>query len=62
MATIRIGLAWTLYGAADLWMRATHSNIQWRWEWPYHVYSWLMVTAHDLQGDDPRGPWENTAR
>lgn len=61
MATIRVGLAWVLFGTGALWSRATHSNIQWWWEWPSHVYSWLMVTAYDLQGDDPRGPWEDAA-
>jgi hypothetical protein len=54
--TLRIILSWTLYWAGDLWWRATEWLCHW-FEWPYHVYSRLMVAAHDLQGEDTRGPW-----
>lgn len=56
---MRVALSWMFYYAGDLWERATYSNLQNWFEWPYRVYQWLMCCAHDLQGDDPRGPWRD---
>lgn len=56
---IRIALSWTCYGLGDFWSRVAVNRGLGEWfEWPYIVYNRLMNWAHQLQGDDPRGPWE----
>jgi hypothetical protein len=47
--TLRIALAWVLYGLGDAVSRMPR--------YPYSVYRWLMLTSCDLQGPSGRGPW-----
>jgi hypothetical protein len=55
--TLRIILSWGCYWTGDAVSR-TVEPIFGRWfEWPYVIYSRLMLWSDSLQGDDPRGPW-----
>ena len=53
----RVVLSWICYWMGDLASRACH-----RWDASsrvfYPVYHRLMCWSDDLQGDDPRGPWQ----
>jgi hypothetical protein len=53
----RIALSWICYWAGDLVSRLMLLCDRCRLYYPYHI---LMDWAYDLQGDDPRGPWELT--
>lgn len=56
---MRLILSWMCYWIGDLVSRTIEPMFGWHYEWPYRFYSWWMVTAHDLQGGDPRGPWSD---
>lgn len=58
--TYRGAIAWGFYWAGDLWDRATAYWLQQWFEWPYRVYSWLMLKSDDWQGDGD-GPWSPIA-
>ncbi len=54
---MRFALSWMLYLSGDLFCRAFVSRtLGYYFEWPYHVYSWLMATSEKIQGPD-KGPW-----
>ena len=53
MAIVRWALTWAMYGCGDLVSRPMQSL---DWGWLYPAYSWLMRSAHVVQGDG-RGPW-----
>jgi len=58
MGLIRVGIAWAMYWVGDLLSKTIVNRALGNYfEWPYRFYNWLMVTASDIQGDDPRGPW-----
>lgn len=57
--TMRILFSWALYWTGDLVSRTiVNRTLGHYFEWPYRLYSRLMCWACDLQGDNPRGPWE----
>jgi hypothetical protein len=49
-----------LYWIGDVLSRTiVNRTLGWYFEWPYRLYSCIMVAAFELQGDDPRGPWSS---
>ncbi len=58
---MNIALSWVLYWIGHAITRTIEPVLGHRFEWPYRIYNWVMVTSADLQGDDRRGPWSKTA-
>lgn len=55
-------LSWALYWTGDVLARTiVNHTLGHYFEWPYRLYSRCMITALNLQGDDPKGPWSPVA-
>lgn len=49
-------LSWAFYWAGDIVSRWNDNDARFT-EAGYRLYQWLMLKAHDLQGDG-KGPWQ----